>query len=76
MSGLVVVRGESASMSLTERIRTFFKEVQVEIRKVSWPTRNELRDSTIVVIATVLIVAAYVGAVDRVLGAAIGLLFR
>ena len=63
-------------MSLTERIRTFFKEVQVEIRKVSWPTRNELRDSTIVVIATVLIVAAYVGAVDRVLGAAIGLLFR
>jgi preprotein translocase subunit SecE len=76
MSGLVVVRGESASMSLTERVRTFFKEVQVEIRKVSWPTRNELRDSTIVVIATVLIVAAYVGAVDRVLGAAIGLLFR
>jgi len=63
-------------MSLTERIRTFFKEVQVEIRKVSWPTRNELRDSTIVVIATVLIVAAYVGAVDRVLGTAIGLLFR
>jgi len=76
MSGLVVVRGESASMSLTERIRTFFKEVQVEIRKVSWPTRTELRDSTIVVIATVLIVAAYVGAVDRVLGTAIGVLFR
>jgi len=63
-------------MSWTERIRTFFKEVQVEIRKVSWPTRRELRDSTIVVIATVLIVAAYVGAVDRVLGSAIGLLFR
>ena len=63
-------------MSWTERIRTFFKEVQVEIRKVSWPTRNELRDSTIVVIATVLIVAAYVGAIDRVLGLAVGLLFR
>jgi preprotein translocase subunit SecE len=63
-------------MSWTERIRAFFKEVQVEIRKVSWPTRQELRDSTIVVIATVLIVAAYVGAVDRVLGLAVGLLFR
>ena len=59
-----------------ERIRAFFKEVQVEIRKVSWPTRGELRDSTLVVIATVLIVAAYVGAVDRVLGVAVGLLFR
>ena len=63
-------------MSSTERIRTFFKEVQVEIRKVSWPSRQELRDSTLVVIATVLIVAAYVGAVDRVLGLAVGLLFR
>ena len=63
-------------MSWTERVRVFFKEVQVEIRKVSWPSREELRDSTIVVIATVLIVAAYVGIVDRVLGTAVGLLFR
>lgn len=63
-------------MSWTDRIRAFFKEVQVEIRKVSWPSRAELRDSTMVVIATVLIVAAYVGAVDRVLGVAVGLLFR
>ena len=63
-------------MAWTERIRDFVKEVQVEIRKVSWPTRQELRDSTLVVIATVMIVAAYVGIVDRVLGAAVGLLFR
>jgi preprotein translocase SecE subunit len=33
---------------------------------VSWPTRDELRASTIVVIVTVLIVAAYIGVVDRV----------
>jgi len=63
-------------MSWSERVRAFFKDVRVEIGKVSWPTRQELRDSTIVVIATVLIVAAYVGAVDRVLGLAVGLLFR
>jgi preprotein translocase subunit SecE len=63
-------------MAWTERIRDFVKEVQVEIRKVSWPTRQELRDSTLVVIATVMIVAVYVGIVDRVLGMAVGLLFR
>ena len=63
-------------MAWTERIRSFVKDVQVEIRKVSWPTRQELRDSTLVVIATVLIVAAYIGVVDRVLGMAVGLLFR
>jgi preprotein translocase SecE subunit len=43
---------------------------------VSWPTRNELRSSTLVVIATVLIVAAYIGVVDRVLNVAVGLVFR
>jgi preprotein translocase subunit SecE len=63
-------------MSWTERGRDFVKDVQVEVRKVSWPTRQELRDSTLVVIATVMIVAAYVGIVDRILGMAVGLLFR
>jgi len=43
---------------------------------VSWPTRDELRASTIVVIVTVLIVAAYIGVVDRVLNVAVGLVFK
>ena len=63
-------------MAWTERIGSFIKDVQVEVRKVSWPSRAELRDSTIVVIATVVIIAAFVGVVDRVLGMAMGLLFR
>ena len=56
--------------------REFLKEVRVESTKVSWPTRNELRDSTIVVIVTVIIVTAFVGVVDRVLTLGVGLLFR
>jgi len=63
-------------MAWTEQVREFVKDVRVESSKVSWPTRNELRDSTIVVIVTVLIVMAFVGLVDRLLAAAIGLLFR
>jgi len=63
-------------MAWTEQVREFVKDVRVESSKVSWPTRNELRDSTIVVCVTVLIVMAFVGAVDRLLAAAIGLLFR
>ena len=57
-------------------MRGFVKDVRVEVTKVSWPSRVELRDSTLVVIATIMIVAAFVGVVDRVLGMAIGLLFR
>jgi preprotein translocase subunit SecE len=52
------------------------KDVRVEIGKVSWPTRGELRDSTIVVIATVLIVAVFIGVVDRILSIGVGMLFR
>lgn len=63
-------------MSWTNQAREFFKEVQVESTKVSWPTRNELRDSTIVVIVTVLIVSGFVGIVDRILTLGVGLLFR
>lgn len=63
-------------MSMIERVREFTKDVRVEITRVSWPTREELRDSTIVVIATVILVAAFVGVVDRVLNIGVGLLFR
>jgi preprotein translocase subunit SecE len=63
-------------MSWTSRIREFWKNVGVEITKVSWPTRDELRASTVVVIVTVLIVAAYIGVVDRILNVAVGLVFH
>ena len=63
-------------MSWTTQVREFVKEVQVESTKVSWPTRNELRDSTMVVIVAVLLVSAFVGIVDRVLALGVGLLFR
>jgi len=63
-------------MSLVAKAREFLKEVQVESTKVSWPTRNELRDSTVVVIVTVLIVSLFIGVVDRLLTFGIGALFK
>lgn len=63
-------------MSWMEQVREFTKDVRVESSKVSWPTRNELRDSTIVVIVTVLLVMAFIGIVDWVLRVLVGLLFR
>lgn len=63
-------------MSAMEQLQEFVKDVRLESAKVSWPTREELRDSTTVVIVTVLLVAAFVGIVDRILTAAVGLIFR
>jgi len=63
-------------MAWTTQTREFFKEVQVEATKVSWPTRQELRDSTIVVIVAVLLVSLFVGGVDYLLQLGVRLLFR
>jgi preprotein translocase subunit SecE len=63
-------------MAWTEQVREFVKDVRVEVGRVSWPTREELRDSTVVVIATVLLVSVFVGVVDLVLNQVVGLLFR
>jgi preprotein translocase subunit SecE len=63
-------------MSAMDQMRDFVKDVRAESAKVSWPTRQELRDSTTVVVITVLLVAAFIGVVDRILTFAVGLLFR
>jgi len=63
-------------MAWVEQVREFAKEVRVEFFKVSWPSRSELRDSTIVVIVAVLILMVFVGIVDRILTLAMGLVFR
>jgi preprotein translocase subunit SecE len=63
-------------MTWTTQFRDFLKDVRVEFTKVSWPTRNELRDSTIVVIVATLMVSAFVGIVDRIIALAVGLMFR
>ncbi|EQB64032.1 MAG: hypothetical protein RBG1_1C00001G1611 [candidate division Zixibacteria bacterium RBG-1] len=42
----------------------FLKEVRLELTKVTWPTKDELIGSTVVVIILSLILSAFVGLVD------------
>ena len=63
-------------MAWTAQVRDFVKEVQVEATKVSWPSRQELIDSTIVVIATCVIMMVFVYVTDSILRLGVGLLFR
>ena len=46
------------------RVRTFLREVRVEMSKVTWPPRKELLTSTGVVIVAVIIAGAYIGVWD------------
>ena len=61
--------------NLIERLKVFFKEVRLEMSKVTWPTRAELKDSTIVVIVSCLVISAFIGAVDYVLYSLVRLVF-
>jgi len=49
-----------------QRFVEFLKEVRVELSKISWPTREELRESTVVVIVSVIVMTVFIGAVDQV----------
>ncbi|MFZ0215436.1 MAG: preprotein translocase subunit SecE, partial [Candidatus Dormiibacterota bacterium] len=42
----------------------FFRETYDELRKVSWPTLQELYRYTLIVVITVIVLAAFIGGVD------------
>ena len=54
----------------------FVRETQQELKKVTWPTREELVGSTVVVVVTTFIMAGFIGAVDFVLSIVIRLLIH
>jgi len=51
---------------MKEKIIAFFDDVVKEMKKVTWPTKDELKDSTAVVLVATLIIAVFVYAVDLV----------
>ena len=46
------------------RIRRYFDEVWSELRKVSWPTREHVRNLTVLVFAISLVVGLYITILD------------
>jgi preprotein translocase subunit SecE len=58
-----------------KRIVQFFKDSYAELKKVQWPSREEVASNTKVVLVSVLIFAAVFGVVDFLLLQGIELLF-
>jgi preprotein translocase subunit SecE len=54
-------------MGVIGRVREFVLEVMAEFRKVTWPSRPELANSTVVVIVVTVVLAFFLGGVDIVL---------
>ena len=47
-----------------QKIVQFLKEVQLELKKVVWPTRKDTLASTSVVLIIVIIIAFFLGLID------------
>jgi preprotein translocase subunit SecE len=65
MAALVVWR-ERVKV-LARGTATFVTEVQAEVKKVTWPDREQLKNATLVIIGFVLLMALIIGVMDIVL---------
>jgi len=70
--GILVMAAVAGFIALqTVKGRTFFtlaKEARAEIRKVVWPSRQETTQTTLIVVAVVLVMALVLWGLDSLLG--------
>jgi preprotein translocase subunit SecE len=52
-----------------QRISRYLREVRVELKKTTWPSRPDLFAATKVVLGTVIVVGVYLAVIDFVLSA-------
>ncbi len=57
-------------------VNTYMEEVVVELKKVTWPSRQDVVRSTTVVIICILIASAILATFDAIWGKVIGLLLQ
>jgi len=58
------------------RVKNYFEELQMEMRRVTWPSWKQVRATTLVVIAAVFAFAAYFFVVDDIVNSAINKLIN
>ena len=51
---------------MKKKIIRYFDDVVKEMKKVTWPTKDELKESTNVVIVACLLIAAFTYVVDMI----------
>jgi preprotein translocase subunit SecE len=66
---------QAAAPGFFARLGQFIRDTRAEMRRVSWPTANEVKNTTIITLIAVIFFALYLFGVDRVLAYAIDHLF-
>lgn len=58
------------------KVNKYFNDTMQELKKVAWPSKEELIGSTIVVVVMSILVAVFIGVVDQVLNKLVNLLIE
>lgn len=53
-------------MTITQKVNLFFKEVWVEMKRVSWLSQKDILRYTLIVLGVTLVVAAFLGGLDYI----------
>lgn len=67
---------ETAVQGTTSRWKKFFREVKAELKKVSWPTRQELISYSGIVFVAVITVSILIWLVDSLFNELLHLILR
>ena len=57
----------SPKQSWPARVVGFLRDVRSELRKITWPTRDELKKATVVIIVFVVALGVFIGLLDSFL---------
>ncbi len=61
---------------MIEKLKAFLIDTKNELKKVTWPTKDELKESTRVVIIASFMVTVFIGVIDQILSRIIKLIFQ
>ena len=59
---------------MANKVANFFKDIKLEMIKVSWPNKDELIGSTAIVLISLAILSAFIGVCDVVLSKVVNII--
>ena len=65
---------ENIFVRAAKRISRWFREMKSELKKVVWPSKEDTKTNTVVVLVTVAIAAVVMIALDAIFGGILGLI--
>lgn len=69
--GCVSKEATERKPNIIERLKEYFRDTRGELRKVTWPTRKQATNLTLIVLAVTVVMAIFLGGVDYMFSALI-----